>query len=112
MRLPRSLARVVLAASLAALPLCASAAEPVPGTNLRQLHGFIESIHGNVLTLKLRNGTLENVDIGPAIAKQQTGALPIGHAVVVYGQRDAAGTFHASEVGHTSPTSQFWSPDQ
>ena len=111
MRFNRPFAVFALAAVMAAWPFEASADETA-ATSRQQLHGFVVSVHGNVLTLKLRNGTSENVDLGPAQAQQHTGVLPVGRAVVVYGTRDAAGTFHVTSVGHTSQLSQSWSPDQ
>ena len=115
MRFKDSFAAFAFAASVAAaaaVSCAASAAETGTTNPQQQLHGFVVSVHGNVLTLKLRNGTSENVDIGPAQAVQHTGVLPVGRAVVVYGTRDAAGTFHVISVGHTSQLSQSWSPDQ
>ncbi len=76
-----------------------------------QLHGIVVSLAGNVLTLRLRNGQTESVDIQAAQAAHHTGILAKGGAVVVYGSRDAAGTFHAASIGHSSPNEKDWAPD-
>ncbi len=76
-----------------------------------QLRGIVVAVQGNVLTLRLRNGQNENVDIGPAQTAHHTGVLPKGGAVVVYGSRDSAGVFHAASIGHTSPNQKDWAPD-
>jgi hypothetical protein len=83
-------------------------ASPSP---LRQLHGVVVAVTGNVLTLRLRSGQEENVDLAPANAAHHAGILPKGHAVVVFGSRDAQGVFHVVSVGHTSQDAASWSPD-
>jgi hypothetical protein len=86
MRYSRLIASAALLAALGASGLAASAAAG--------------DVHGRVVAVK------------GARAAHHTGILPPGGAVVVYGTRDAAGTFHVTSVGHTSPDSKFWSPDQ
>ncbi|HMD02125.1 MAG TPA: hypothetical protein VKG44_04075 [Candidatus Baltobacteraceae bacterium] len=81
---------------------------PVP---LEQLRGTVVTVAGDELTLRLRNGRTEIVDIAAAKAAHHTGVLPKGGAIVVYGSRDASGTFHAVSVGHASQNPLDWSPD-
>lgn len=104
------IAVAMLLAALIFAPAAGRAAES-NAAGPEQLHGTIVAVSGNVLTLRLRNGQNENVDIAAAKAAHHTGALPKGGAVVVYGSRDASGTFHAASVGHTSQNPQDWSPD-
>jgi hypothetical protein len=108
------ISHIAIAGILAILaPVAAPAAgnDPPSTATLQQLHGIVVAVSGDVLTLRLRNGQNQNVDIGPAKAAHRTGVLPKGHAVVVYGSRDASGTFHVQSVGHASPSAQNWSPD-
>jgi hypothetical protein len=110
MRIPH----IAIACMLAILvPVAAPAAanEALNTATMQQLHGVVVAVSGDVLTLRLRNGQSENVDIGPAKAAHRIGVLPKGHAVVVYGNRDASGTFHVEAVGHASASAQNWSPD-
>lgn len=111
MRLLQLAVAAILSAALTGPAAAATSAVQTAGATTQQVHGVIVAVEGNVLTLRLRNGKLENVDIAAAKAAQHTGVLPVGHAVVVYGSRDESGTFHAVSVGHTSPLSQDWSPD-
>lgn len=104
------ISHVVAAALLSVLPLAADAAQ-TNVVNPEQLHGIVMSVQGDVLTLRLRNGEYQSVDIAPARAAHHTGVMPVGHAVVVYGSRDASGTFHVVSIGHTSPNQKDWSPD-
>jgi ABC-type sugar transport system substrate-binding protein len=105
MRYSRLIASAALLAALGASGLAASAAAG-------EVHGRVVAVKGDRLTLRLRDGKTLSVDIAQARAAHHTGILPPGGAVVVYGTRDAAGTFHVTSVGHTSPDSKFWSPDQ
>ena len=95
-------------------PAAVRAGESVPLASpaaLRQLHGVVVAVSGNVLTLRLRSGQEENVDLAPANAAHHAGILPKGHAVVVFGNRDASGVFHVVSVGHTSQDMGSWSAD-
>jgi hypothetical protein len=89
-------------------PLAAAAAS---GAQAAHVHGHIVAVAGNVLTLRLRDGRIEKVDIATARAAHHTGVMPIGGAVIVYGTRDAAGVFHAASIGHTSPSITDWTAD-
>ncbi len=80
-------------------------------TDSSQLHGWVVTVHDDSLTLRLRDGREEKVDIAAARSKHHTGVLPVGGAVVVYGSRGSNGVFHAVSVGHTSPDSKAWPPD-
>jgi hypothetical protein len=75
------------------------------------VHGRIVSVTNNTLTLKLRDGKEEKVDITAARAAHHTGVLPVGGAVIVYGTRDASGMLHAISIGHASPDSKDWTAD-
>lgn len=77
----------------------------------RRLTGIIVRVESNMLTLRLRDGRVVAVDIGPARAARHLGVLPLGRAVVVYGWVDKTGTFHVASVGHTSQDPAAWSPD-
>src|SRR5262249_8411765 len=80
-------------------------------TDASQVHGWIVSSHADTLTLRLRNGQKEKIDIAIARQNHHTGVMPVGGAVVVYGSRDSDGTFHAVSIGHTNPDSKSWPPD-
>ena len=54
---------------------------------------------------------LASLDLAPANAAHHAGILPKGHAVVVFGNRDASGVFHVVSVGHTSQDMGSWSAD-
>jgi len=103
------------AAWLAATALCTVASTPTlalaASAANAHLHGRIVSVSGDSLTLRLRDGKQQTVDISAARAAHHTGVLPIGGAVIVYGTRDAAGTFHVLSVGHTSPDAKQWTAD-
>ena len=75
------------------------------------VHGRIVSVSGDTLTLRLRDGRTQQLDIHTARAAHHTGVLPIGGAVVVYGTRDAAGVFHVTSIGHSSPNAKTWTAD-
>jgi hypothetical protein len=95
-------------------PSAVQAAASVPLASpsaLRQLHGVVVAVAGNVLTLRLRSGQEENVDLAPANAAHHTGILPKGRAVVVYGTRDASGVFHVVSIGHSGQNEESWAPD-
>jgi|SRR5580704_3605911 hypothetical protein len=85
---------------------------PAAASGQAQLHGRIVAVHGDRLTLRLRDGRTTVVDITAARAAHHTGILPPGGAIVVYGARDASGLFHVDSIGHTSPDARFWTPDQ
>jgi hypothetical protein len=111
MRISLAIACAVL---VALAPGAVRAAGSVPLASpaaLRQLHGVVVAVSGNVLTLRLRSGEEETVDLTPANAAHHAGILPKGHAVVVFGNRDAQGVFHVVSVGHTSQDAATWSPD-
>jgi hypothetical protein len=80
-------------------------------TDTSQIHGYVVVVHGNSLTLRLRDGRQTKVDITHARASHHTGSMPVGGAVVVYGTRGADGGFHAISIGHANPHSKSWPPD-
>jgi|SRR5579872_6927607 len=75
------------------------------------LTGVILAVNGNSLTVRLRTGKYLLVDISEAKRAKKTGVLPLNHAVIMYGVRDANGVFHATSIGHAGPSAQDWSPD-
>jgi len=118
MRIPRILTAAALAATLGPATLAvgigaASAAETkLPAdAPVQQIHGFVVAVQGNVLTLRLRDGQTEGVDIAAAKAGGHLGIMPKGGAIVVYGSRDPSGIFHVQSIGHTSSSPANWSPD-
>ena len=117
MRFPRYLQLVIAAFTLALAPAFVSAA-PRDAESLavyvgqeQRVTGVILAVRGSTLTLRLRNGRQMKVDISAAQKAQQTGVLPINHPVVVFGARGTDGIFHATSIGHVSPTSHAWAPD-
>jgi hypothetical protein len=98
---------VALAGSVCVTPVLATTSEAATA----HVHGRIVSVTGDTLSLRLRDGRVEKVDIAAARAAHHTGLLPVGGAVIVYGTRDSAGVFHAISVGHASPDPKQWTPD-
>jgi len=103
--------RIKLSIALAAaLGVCAPAVAGAAATNAH-LQGWIVSVNGDVLMLRLRDGKKQKVDLSAARTAHHTGALPVGGAIIVYGTRDASGTFHVVSVGHSSPDPKQWAAD-
>lgn len=88
-----------------------SGAMTAGATSVRQLHGTIVGVAGNLLTLRLRDGRIERIDIAAARSARHAGVLPVGRAVVVYGLIGSDGKFHATSIGHTSQNAKNWSKD-
>jgi hypothetical protein len=105
--------RAVHAAAVVAILLPAGAPlwAATVATDTGQVHGRIVSVHGNSLTLRLRDGRQTKINIAVARASHHTGVMPIGGAVVLYGTRGADGVFRAVSIGHTNPNSKAWPPD-
>jgi|HubBroStandDraft_4_1064222.scaffolds.fasta_scaffold392680_2 hypothetical protein len=111
----RSMHRIALVAAVAggfaAAGVPAVAAPSTSAAAASHVQGRVVSVSGNTLVLRLRDGREEHIDITVARAAHHTGLLAANSAVTVRGSRDASGTFHAVSIGHASPDSKQWSPD-
>jgi hypothetical protein len=77
-----------------------------------EIYGLMQSIRGDNMTVRLRNGDLLTIDASLADELLQRATSSVGHAVLARGTFDGAGVLHANTILRAKDNSALWWPDR
>jgi outer membrane protein assembly factor BamB len=83
-----------------------------PSGAAHQWHGIAQAVDGNLVSLRLRNGTTAIADMAAAVRLNNMAEPVLGRGVLVRGNRfDAVGHLVATSVLHLKNDPTLWPPD-